>query len=113
MKIRKCRKVILFEATEVVDLNPDDFRSLENDPYKGETDKDFLNYIKEFILYGGIPYDLNLDAEFALEKLGQLAEWETYSSSLEKSEDSWLECGEENEKFYKTGGFEVKCSTDE
>jgi hypothetical protein len=113
MKIRKCRKVIVFEATEIVDLDPNDFKKLDDNPYNGKTDKEFLEYIKELVTYGGIPQDLNIDAEFALEKLDQLAEWEMYSSSLEKGEDSWLECGKENEKFRKNGGFEVEHSTDE
>ena len=113
MKIRKCRRVTVFEATEVVDLNPEDFRNLENNPYKGKGDKDFLKYIKEIVMYGGIPHDLNIDAEFELEKLDQLADWEMYSSSLTKAEDSWFESGKENHEFPKNGGFETEHSTDE
>jgi hypothetical protein len=112
MKIRKCRKVINFECTEIVDLEPDNFRHLPENPYSGNTDKEFLDYIKNLTRYGEIPYDLGIEDEIALEKLGELAEWEVYSSSLEKGEESWLESGKENQAFYKTGGFEIENSTD-
>jgi|688.fasta_scaffold575704_2 hypothetical protein len=112
MKIRKCRKVLVFEATEVVDLNPEDFRDLEENPYTGTTDKEFLEYIKEIVTYGNTPYELDSKSEIELEKLNEIAVWETYYSSLEKGEDSWLESGKENKSFYKNGGFETEESTD-
>ena len=38
-------------------------------------------------------------------------EWTEYSNSAYKGEDSWLEGGEVNEEFTKTGGFDARYTT--
>ena len=111
MQIRKCERVTSYNTTEVVNLNPDDFRNLSV-PFEGETDEDFLNYLDEN------RYDIeDIHDELSEEVFNELnklwePEWTEYSNSAWNGADSWLESGEVNEEFSKTGGFEVMISTD-
>lgn len=111
IQIRKCRKVTSHEASKVASLDPEKFRDLER-PYTGDSDKEFLEYIQNLNL-NDISSDLDWDQAEELAKLGDDIEWETYYSSLEKYEESWLESGKENESFRKTGGFDIEHSTEE
>lgn len=110
MQIRKCERVIVFNTTEVVNLNPDDFRNLSV-PFEGESDEEFLAYLEDNKweledIYEEIDQDV-------LNELGKLwePEWTEYSNSAWDGEDSWLESGQEDESYRKTGGFEVLNST--
>ena len=110
MQIRKCERVVVFNTTEVANLNPDDFRNLSV-PFEGESDEEFLTYIE------GNRYELEeIYEEFSEETLNELnkiwePDWTEYSNSTWKFEDSWLESGRVDEAWSKTGGFEVKSST--
>jgi|TARA_B110000908_G_C10062374_1_gene361239 hypothetical protein len=117
--IRKAERITTWEATEPVELNQDSFKLLiENEPYAGETDQDFLSYISD--LY----YEDNSWTEVAdeLEELGFLEDADNlsmifeadqfeYSSSVEKGEESWLESGEVDSAYSKTGKFNIENST--
>ncbi len=110
MKIRKCERIVVFNATEVANLNPEDFRNLSV-PFEGESDEEFLSYLEENKweledIYEEIDQDV-------LNELNKLwgPEWTEYSNSAWDGEDSWLESGEEDESYRKTGGFEVLNST--
>lgn len=111
IQIRKCRKVTVYETSEVVDLDPEKFRNLEK-PYAGNSDKEFIEYIKDLDLYD-IDYNLDIDQAEELSKLGENIEWQTYYSSLEKYEESWIESGKKDSSFRKTGGFDIEHSTEE
>jgi hypothetical protein len=117
--IRKAERITIWESTSPVVLNQDSFKLLiENEPYLGKTDQEFLSYISD--LY----YEDGTWSEVAdeLEELGFLedadnlsiifeGEQHEYSSSVLKGEESWLESGEIDGSFSKTGGFNIKNST--
>ena len=110
MQIRKCERVTVYNTTEVANLNPEDFKNISF-PFEGESDEEFLSYLNEN------RYELEeIWEEFSEETLSELnklwePEWTEYSNSAWKGEDSWLESGEINESYRKTGGFEVLNST--
>lgn len=110
MQIRKCERVTSYNTTEVADLNPEDFKNISF-PFEGESDEEFLSYLNEN------RYELEeIWEEFNEETLSELnklwePEWTEYSNSAWKGEESWLEGGEVNEEYTKTGGFEATSST--
>jgi hypothetical protein len=110
MQIRKCERVTVYNTTEVADLNPEDFKNISF-PFEGESDEEFLSYLNEN------RYELEeIWEEFSEETLSELnklwePEWTEYSNSAWKGEDSWLEGGEVNEEYTKTGGFDAKYTT--
>lgn len=112
MKIRKCERVTSYNTTEVANLNPEDFKDISV-PFKGEDDEDFLLYLEEN------RYDLEeIWEEFSEETLSELnklwePEWTEYSNSAWNGEDSWLESGEVNEEYGKTGGFDIINTTNQ
>jgi hypothetical protein len=111
MQIRKCERVTIYSATEVANLNPDDFRKLSV-PFEGESDEDFLAYLQEN--RDEIEENYEELGEETLNELNKLWEpqWTEYSNSAWKGEDSWLESGEVNPEYTNTGYFEVMKSTD-
>jgi hypothetical protein len=110
MQIRKCERVIVCNTTEVANLNPDDFRNLSV-PFEGEGDEEFLAYLEENKWeLEEIYEEIDEDVLNELNKLWE-PEWTEYSNSAWNGEDSWLESGETNESYTKTGGFEVMNST--
>ena len=110
MQIRKCERVTVYNTTEVADLNPEDFKNISF-PFEGESDEEFLSYLNEN------RYELEeIWEEFSEETLNELnklwePEWTEYSNSTWKGEESWLEGGEVNEEYTKTGGFDAKYTT--
>jgi hypothetical protein len=113
-QIRKCVTYTIIEGSEVVDLDPKDFKNLEDNPYTGETEQDFVNYISEFIStcqYDGFPSDLKDSVADELEKLGENIKYTEYSNSAHKGEDSWFELGKVDESYRRTGGFDSRFDT--
>ena len=110
MQIRKCERVTSYNTTEVANLNPEDFKNISF-PFEGESDEEFLSYLDEN------RYELEeIWEEFSEETLSELnklwePEWTEYSNSAWKGEESWLEGGEVNEEYTKTGGFDTKYTT--
>lgn len=109
-QIRKCEEITIWQATEVAELDPQDFKNLEENPYKGSTEEDFLNYITEFInlcRWDGFPTDLDIKTANELDKLVENVNWTEYANSTQKEENSWIEIGEKNKEYSKTGGFKI------
>ena len=110
MQIRKCERVTVYNTTEVANLNPEDFKNISF-PFEGESDEEFLSYLDEN------RYELEeIWEEFSEETLSELnklwePEWTEYSNSAWKGEESWLEGGEVNEEYTKTGGFDARYTT--
>jgi len=117
--IRKAERITIWESTSPVVLNQDSFKLLiENEPYLGKTDQEFLSYISDLYYEDGTW----IEVADELEELGFLedadnlsiifeGEQHEYSSSVLKGEESWLESGEIDGSFSKTGGFNIKNST--
>tara|TARA_Y100000389_G_scaffold25738_1_gene22247 strand:- start:429 stop:800 length:372 start_codon:yes stop_codon:yes gene_type:complete len=117
--IRKAERITIWESTSPVVLNQDSFKLLiENEPYLGKTDQEFLSYISDLYYEDGTW----IEVADELEELGFLEDADNlsiifegdqheYSSSVLKGEESWLESGEIDGSFSKTGGFNIKNST--
>lgn len=104
-QIRKRENVTIYLASKVAELDDEDFRNLESDPYTGNTEKEFLKYISNLDLYEASRNGLDSDVESELEKILDSAEMEEFGSSAEKFGDIWFESGEADEKYHRYGGF--------
>jgi len=113
-QIRKCEEITIWQATEVVDIDPEMFKNLEENPYTGNTEEQFLNYISGFIdscRWDGFPFDLDSDVADQLDKLVENVRWTEYANSVHKGENSWMEIGQVNDEYKNTGGFESRFNT--
>jgi hypothetical protein len=109
-QVRKVEEITIWQATEVAELDPETFKNLEENAYTGETEEDFLKYIQGFIQscrWDGIPSDLDSDTADELDKMIENVKWTEYANSCEKGETSWLQIGEKDESYRKTGGFKI------
>jgi hypothetical protein len=113
-QLRRCKTYTISEASEVVELNPEDFRNISY-PFEGETEEDFLNYL-DTITYEADIYDIydELDEGVANALAGLLEpeEYKVFFDSETKGENAWLESGEIDEQYRKSGGFNVKKTTE-
>ena len=110
-QVRRCEKYTAYLAGPVAHLDPEDFRNHENYPYEGNSEEDFLNYIKVFDLDD--VDGLSDETIEALSALGNEAELEEYANSAHKFCDEWFEIGEENVEYRKTGGFNARHYSDQ
>lgn len=105
-QVRKCEKYTCFLAGPVAHLDPEDFKNHESNPYTGNSEEEFLQYISNFNTD-----DVEGLSEESIEALGALgydAELEEYSNTAQNFCDNWYEIGEENKEYRKTGGFAVR-----
>ena len=113
-QLRRCKTYTISEASEVVELNPEDFRNISY-PFEGETEEDFLNYL-DTITYEADIYDIydELDEGVADSLAGLLEpeEYKVFFDSENKGENAWLESGEVDEAYRKNGGFNIKETTE-
>lgn len=115
--LRRVERYTNWEATKPVQLNPEAFRLLTVvDPYEGESEEDFVNYIDR--LYQEDWYEIydeleELDYIDTADALASMFEgdMEIYSSTTDKYSQEWFDIGEEDETYRKMGGFNVKHST--
>ena len=109
-QILKVEEITIWQATEVAELDPESFKNLEDNPYTGSTEEEFLNYIRKFInncRWDGVPSDIDTDVADELDKMIENVKWTEYANSCEKGETSWFQSGEKNEEYRRTGGFKV------
>jgi hypothetical protein len=108
-QLRKCEKYTSWMAGPVADFDPEDFRNHENNPYEGNSEEEFMNYIHNFEIddVDGLS-DSTIDE---LYKLSNDCEMTEYSNSAWKYADIWFEIGEANEEYRKTGGFDARHDT--
>jgi hypothetical protein len=109
-QIRKVEEITIWQATEVAEVDPEAFRNLEENPYTGNSEEEFLKYIQEFINdcgWNGIPTELDPETTNQLDKMIENVNWTEYANSCDKGETSWFQSGEKNEEYRKTGGFKV------
>jgi len=109
-QIRKSESITILRCTESVELDDKKFRKLSDNPYTGETQEDFMNYIAGLDLED-LPYDLDDKTAQKLYSLQQ-SEWTEYASSLDKGSNVWLQIGAKDESYWKTGGFRVDDQTE-
>lgn len=111
--IRKRENVTLYLASEPVTLDDKAFRNLEENPYTGNSEEEFLKYIANLDLYEGAPSDLGEKWASELEKLSFDVEMKEFGSSAEKYGDIWFESGKIDKEYTRYGGFNVIHSTKE
>lgn len=114
-QIRKCQSITIVSKTQTANLDPEKFRNLSV-PYEGNSEEEFVNYINELDfgqLYEENDISAELDQQSVLElnKFYEDAQWEEWYNSAFDAEESWLEIGEEDVTFRRSGGFEVRHST--
>jgi len=113
-QIRKRENVTCYLASEIVELDDEAFRKLEDNPYTGSSPQEFLKYIAELDISSGTPYDLDDSQAEALQKIkGDEVTMAEFSNSAQKFEDSWLELGQKDEEYVKYGGFKTEVSSNE
>ena len=107
--VRKVERYTVWEASKPIEVDVEKLRKCEP-PYEGESPEELLEYLEKNVynnyewseenaeVYGeDESYDLTMD---------EVYEMEVYSDSREKFEDSWIEVGQPNEEYRKTGRFE-------
>ena len=107
--IRKAESARVTYANTPVELDVEEFKNLESNPYTGNSPEEFLEYISSLRSDGedGIfPEGLDFLAEQNLEKLFTGSMKEVYNSASERDE-SRLELGEPVERYTKYGGFDI------
>jgi hypothetical protein len=98
VKIRRCQKFTTYRTSEVANLNPEEFRNLEENPYTGQTDDDFINYIATSGFHVEVPFDLANDQTEELFKIHDAGvEW----SEIEPDYKFRIQC---IDSFLKNGG---------
>jgi hypothetical protein len=102
-QIRKVEQTTIWSATEAIQLDPENFRNLDEEAYTGESEEDFVKYVASLDQYN-LPYDLDSESMDLLTALHE-APMEEINNSAQKGENSWLEIGEKDESYRKTGGF--------
>jgi len=111
-QVRKCQTYSVTTKTKTANLDPEKFRNLSI-PYEGNSEEEFVNYIGG--LYFDELYGELLNDEETLDELNKLfddAEWEEWYNSAWDGEEVWCEIGQDNPEYTRTGGFEVRHSTE-
>jgi len=112
---RRCESYTIGMATEPIEIDVDKLRNCVP-PYEGEYHSDLLDYIQENIVDN---YDewSETNREVYGDEIDMLyleeLEKEEYFDSRDKFGNLWTEVGEPNERYGKTGGFDVFESTAE
>lgn len=109
-QIRKVESYTNYIASPIIELNCEDFRNLDEDPYTGNSEDEFMEYIAQ-LDFRNPPYDLDQKIVDILIELEE-SQWEQYASSAEKCRDVTLQIGVKDVECYKTGGFDVHNQTE-
>lgn len=114
-QIRKCQTITIVSKTQTINLDPENFRNLSL-PYEGNSEEEFVKYINgidfnQLYEENSLSQELDQQSVLELNKFYEDAEWEDFYNSSFDAEESWLEIGEENISFTRTGGFEARHST--
>jgi hypothetical protein len=107
--IRRSESARVTYANTPVELDVEEFKTLESNPYTGNSPEEFLAYILSLrwdVEYGTFPEGLDFLTEQNLEKLFTGSMKEIYNSASERDE-SRLELGEPNEEYDDHRSFDV------
>ena len=114
-QLRRVERYTNWEATEVVNLKPEDFKTLSI-PFNGDGEEEFIGYIQSLYEddWDEICDELKSSDKTAVaDALSMLfnGKMKVYSSTTDDEEDSWMEIGDENKEYPKHGYFKSKFST--
>jgi hypothetical protein len=104
-QIRKTEAITIYRATKVIVLDDKKFRKLDENPYTGDSPEEFMQYLAA-MNFAEPPYDLDDDTQELMQELAE-SEYVEYGSSAEKGSEIYLQIGEQDESYRKTGGFRV------
>jgi len=113
--VRKCERFTTWQASEPIEVDVEKLRKCEP-PFEGETEQDLLEYLKENVYYqeDWAENETNKEVYGETESwdltMVELYDYDVYSDSRDKGEQSWIDVGVPNEEWSKMGGFEVKAT---
>ena len=110
-QLRKCETYSITRQTKTINLDPEKFRNISV-PYEGNSEEDFVKYIADLDFYE-INSELDEESANELDKFYDMVDWEEWYNSAWDEEDNWVEIGESNPEYSRTGGFNVRHSTNE
>jgi hypothetical protein len=108
-QLRKCETYSVTRQTETINLDPEKFRNISI-PYEGDSEEDFVNYISELDFYE-ISSELDEETTSELDKFYDMVDWEEWYNSAWDGEENWIEIGESDPEYRRTGGFNARHST--
>jgi hypothetical protein len=109
-QLRKCETYTVTRQTKVANLDPEKFRNISV-PYEGESEEEFVNYISGLYL-DEISEELDEETLSEMNKFFDDIDWEEWHNSAWDGEQSWFDIGEANPEHSRTGGFEVRHTTE-
>ena len=107
-QIRKVETFSVLRHTETATLDPEKFRKFV---FEGNTEEEFLNFISE-LDFDEVYDELDQESKDELIKIKEDYDWTEFYNSAWDEEKSWFDIGAENEEFRKTGGFEIRYTTE-
>ncbi len=107
-QLRKVESYTLLQHTETANLDPEKFRKFG---YEGDSEEEFLYFIQD-LEFDDVYEELDEEVRNELSKIKEDYYWTEYYNSAWDGENSWYEIGKDNKEWTKTGGFEIKYSTD-
>lgn len=108
--VRKVERYTVWEASKPIEVDVEKLRKCEP-PYEGDSPEELLQYLDENV-YNNYDWSeenaevYGEDESYKLTMEELYEGMEVYSDSREKFEDSWIEVGQPNEEYRKTGRFE-------
>lgn len=113
LTLRKVERYTVLRETDSITLDPEKFREISN-PYEGQTDKEFLEYIHSNIeeFYDDDELWAELDEETQMKLCVFLEpEYREFYNSAWKAEDSFIESGiiENEDRFITEQTTDWKC----
>lgn len=107
--VRKVERYTVWEASKPIEVDVEKLRKCEP-PYEGDSPEELLEYLDENVYNNYDWSEENAEVYGKDESYGltmdEVYEMEVYSDSRDKFEDSWIEIGQPNEEYRKTGRFE-------
>jgi len=108
-QIRKVETYTVSQHTETANLDPEKFRELG---YEGDSEEEFINFIAE--LYIDEVYDqLDEETRNELSKIKEDYSYTEFYNSAWDGENSYYEIGQDNPEWRRTGGFEMRHTTEQ
>ena len=108
-QLRKCETYSVTRQTETINLDPEKFRNISV-PYEGDSEEEFVNYIAGLDFYE-ISSELDEESANELDKFYDMVDWEEWYNSAWDGEENWIEIGESDPEYRRTGGFNARYTT--
>jgi hypothetical protein len=77
---------------------------------EGDSEEEFVNYIAGLDFYE-ISSELDEETANELDKFYDMVDWEEWYNSAWDGEENWIEIGESDPEYRRTGGFNARYTT--